>query len=390
MTSRKFRILIDATTITDQKDGLSQYIISLIAHLPEEAKEVFEFIVLRNKKMRRKDLLDAIVLKNLQTIETSIAHIGPKRDWDFFWFLQKHKKQFDLFHSTSNQYPFFLKNGIATFHDITFKKYFNTSWKSLKLAPVYLNIVVKNAIRKSAAVIAVSESTKNDLISSYMLNTTIQNKITVIHEGWEHCLEDHSRDIPVPLPALKQPYLFYVGSTRRHKNIFNLLKAFYLVTKQLQLPVNLVLCGNSNNIGDEEKKLISIINSHGERVIFKGFVSGAELKVLYHNSDAFIFPSIAEGFGIPILESFSYKKPLLCSNTSSFPEIAGNAAIYFDPFSVQDMARAIVFFYQNPGLRQELIEKGNKRLTHFSWKKTTLETVEVYQKALLVNNKKSR
>jgi glycosyltransferase involved in cell wall biosynthesis len=383
---QRFRILIDATTVTCQKDGLSQYIISLVANLPETAFETFEFIVLLNKNVHRADLTAAIADKKLATLVASIAPIGPRRDWDMFWFLKKHKHSFDLFHSTSNQYPLSLKNGIATIHDITFKKYFDTPWWSLGLARFYMNLVIKKSLKDSAAVIAVSQSTKNDLLAAYSYMPAIRSKINVIHEGWEHISSNGHAFKEKETAAPPSNYLFYAGSTRRHKNIFNLLKAFSKAAAAIPQVVNLVLCGSVKNLKKQEIELVNNINKTGEKVIFKGPVSEAELEKLYRHADAFIFPSLSEGFGIPILEAFSYQKPLLCSNTSSFPEIAGDAAIYFDPHDTGDIAEAIVYFYQHRGIVAGLAAKGAERLQHFSWKKMAAETVALYSTALQQHN----
>ena len=106
-------------------------------------------------------------------------------------------------------------------------------------------------------------------------------------------------------------------------------------------------------------------------------------KQFFKNADAFIFPTLNEGFGIPVLESFYFKKPLLCSNTSSLPEIAVDAALYFDPSDPADIAKTIIYFYANPALWQPLIEKGVQRLTFFSWKITAEKTVALYKEILL-------
>ncbi|HMI77837.1 MAG TPA: hypothetical protein VK484_03545, partial [Ferruginibacter sp.] len=109
----KKKILIDATTVVEKKDGLSQYIISLLEHLPAGAFDTFDFLVLISKGNKRRELWDVLRTGKFRIIEANISPIGPKRDWDMFFFLKKHKHIFDLFHSTSNQYPLSLKNGIA-------------------------------------------------------------------------------------------------------------------------------------------------------------------------------------------------------------------------------------------------------------------------------------
>jgi glycosyltransferase involved in cell wall biosynthesis len=380
MPSKKFSILIDATTVTHHKNGLSQYIISLIAHLPASALQRFDLMVLLNKNIDRPDLQAAIKAQGIKTLVANIATIGPRRDWDMFWFLRRHKHRFHLFHSTSNQYPLLLKNGVATVHDITFKKHFNIPWWSFKLAQRYLHLVMGNATKAATAIIAVSQATQNDLLKTYNPNGTIGPKITVIHEGWEHTKALPANKNSGPGDTNTSPYLFYVGSTRRHKNIFNLLRAFQDAAPLLAQKIDLVLCGDIKNLDKQERKLIAQLNKNEQRVICKGMVPEAALENLYQNADAVIFPSLSEGFGIPILEAFYFNKPLLCSNTSSFPEIAGDAALYFNPHDTADIAQAIRHFYSHPTIAAELSAKGQERLQHFSWNKMAQETVAVYEK----------
>lgn len=377
----KKRILIDATTVVEKVDGLSQYIINLLTHFPVSAFEKFEFSVLINKGVQRKEIWDILNEGRFKIIETNIAPIGPRRDWDMFWFLRSHKKSFDLFHSTSNQYPLFLKKGIATVHDITFRKYFDMPWWTFQMATRYLNKVIRNSLKKAAAVIAVSHATKHDLLESY--GSKFDKKIHVIHEGWEHFIQEN-RQLHVNVADFDfKDYIFYVGTTRKHKNMKNLLRAFSIALKDLPGNIKLVLSGSTDYLDKEDKLLINKINAASERLVFTGYVSNEALAYLFSKADAFIFPSLSEGFGIPILEAFYFNKPVLCSNITSLPEIAGEAAIYFDPFDPKGIAAAMLSFYGNESLKNALIEKGKKQLAKFSWKKTVAETISLYEQVLI-------
>ena len=378
----KKRILIDASTVISKIDGLSQYIINLIKHLPEESFDIFDYSVLVNKDLNRNALTDILKDQRFTIIEARIAPIGPKREWDMFWFLRKYKTKFDLFHSTSNQYPLYLKKGIATIHDITFRKYLNAPWYTFKTASFFLNLVIKNSLYRSVAVIAVSEFTKNDLVNKYQLNEKIQKKISVIYEGWEHLINSDDNEIVNTELFEFENYLFYVGTTRVHKNMKNLLKAFIIAANEINENISLVIVGNESYLDDDDKKSINAINEKYKRVFFTGFVSKKELDYLFTNCCAFIFPSLSEGFGIPVLEAFYFKKPLLCSNSTSLPEIAGNAALYFDPSNPEDIARSVITLYKDPAIGPGLVKKGEERLQLFSWKKTASQTVQLYMDEL--------
>jgi glycosyltransferase involved in cell wall biosynthesis len=248
------------------------------------------------------------------------------------------------------------------------------------MAKRFLNRVIKNGLHQSAAVIAVSAYTKQDLVNHYRLDVATSNKISVMYEGWEHLQTNGAEKLEGDVVPPYSNYLFYVGTTRLHKNMKNLLRAFNIAARQLPLSVKLVITGNETYLDAADKAVVDEINAGGERIFFTGFVSGFVLEQLFKKADAFIFPSLSEGFGIPVLEAFYFNKPLLCSNTTSLPEIAGDAAVYFDPANPADMAAAIMRFYADPLIGARLIEKGKERLQLFSWKKMAEETLQLYQK----------
>lgn len=380
----KKEILIDATTVTSQVDGLSHCIINLIQYLPAESFEKFNYTVVINKGLQRKALTDLLANPAIKVIETKIAPIGPKRDWDMFWFLRKYKKQFDLIHITSNNYPFVLKNGICTINDITFNRFFDNPKYTFNLAPRYLYSVIKNALKNAQKIIAISHATKADIVSTYKLDAKASDKIQVIHLGWEHLIHEKDADAAEckdELPITGN-YLLYVGTSRIHKNISNLLVAFKKVIATLPATKKLIIIGSDKHLKPEDLEIVSAINTTEKRVVFTGYLSQACVETYFKNADAYIFPSLAEGFGLGVLEAFYYKVPLLCSNTTSLPEIAGKGALYFDPFKPDEIVRAITKFYANPSLATELVEEGTKQLAKFSWTKMAAETIAVYESCL--------
>ena len=363
-------------------DGLSNYIIGIIRHLPKESFEHFEYTILINPGLQRAELIPFIKNNQFAILEKKIRPIGPKRDWDMFWFLKKYEATFDLIHITSNNYPLSLKKGICTIHDITFKRYFDSPKYSFNLATRYLDKVINNCLKRATAVIAVSQSTKNELINWYNVTPAESDKISVIHEGYEH-LEygDKSLDNFCTIP-ITNGYIFYLGSMRKHKNISNLIAAFKFALPHLPAGVQLIASGSERFLSDKDKDLITQINSEGERIVFTGYLSNACVEQYFKNCDAFILPSLSEGFGIPVLEAFYFEKPILCSNTTSLPEIAGDAAQYFDPFFPESIGEAMIKFYGNPELAKTLVKKGKERLQFFSWTKAANETVSLYEKIL--------
>ncbi len=378
----KKKILIDATTVTSQIDGLSHYIINLIKYLPEESFGTFDYTVVINKGLERKALTDLFADTRIHVIEAKVASIGPRRDWDMFWFLRKHKKNFDLIHITSSNYPMFLKGGICTIHDITFKKYFDSPKFTFNLAPLYMDWVVKAALRNAKAIITVSRSTKNELVNTYQLNEKMSSKIhPVWHGGWEHLVHEKESDVEICTEGrvMDGNYLLYVGTNRKHKNISNLLRAFKLALPNIPKTKKLSIIGSEKYLKQEDLQVVNEINQQATRVIFTGYLSQACVDLYFENADAFVFPSLAEGFGLGVLEAFYYNIPLLCSNITSIPEIAGEAALYFDPHKPENIADAIVKYYADPQLSNTLKLAGQERLKLYSWKKNADETVAFYK-----------
>ena len=375
------RVLIDASTITMSEDGLAVYIVSLIRHLADLPNVDLEFTVLLNPGVHRPDLDQAISAGGMQDLRARIAPIGPKRDWDMFRFLRKHRGRFDLIHVTSNNYPFALKGGVATIHDVTFKHWFHrqagvpgSAW----LARLYLDRVTRHCLKHADAIIAVSESTRRELGLHFDATTAECAKIKVIHEGWEHLVNPDERAQPVLAPR-SNGYLFSLGSHRVHKNLAGLLEGFRLALPRIPAGKRLVIGGTSGQKASAYRLLVDEINSKSERVGFTGYLPTAEVRNHYRHADAFIFPSLSEGFGLPVLEAFYYGTPLLCSRDTALPEVAGDAAFYFDPADPSSIANAIVRFYADPADAGRLRALGTERLGKFSWRHAAEQTLAVYR-----------
>lgn len=377
------RVLIDASTLSPTIDGLSVYIINLIKNLPPAASAEFDFTVLLNPHVNWPDLEAAMEARQMRVLREKVATIGPRRDWDMWRFLRRHRGEFDLVHITSNNYPLAMKGGIATIHDVTFKRWFAIKDGlpgAAAAARLYLTLVIQRCLARAEAVIAVSASTRDQLEQLFRPAPHDAAKIKVIHEGWEH-LRDYQGECE-PFAFEGDGYLFFLGSYRIHKNLTNLLKAFRLAADRLPRNKKLVISGTSGELSGKNREIIEEINAEGERVVFTGYVSSACVRRLYQQADAFVFPSLAEGFGLPVLEAFYCGTPLLCARATSLPEVAGEAALYFDPSDPADIAEAIVRFYADPSLSAKLRASGQRRLELFSWAKASDRTVDLYRDCL--------
>jgi len=271
------------------------------------------------------------------------------------------KSNFDIFHPTYYD-PYFLrylknKPFVLTVHDMIHELY-----------PQYFLEEKDTVMKKKMLILAAnkinvnSENTKKDLIEFY---PEVNKKITVIH----HACNFHQLEEIIP----KDNYILFTGERGRYKNFISFLQA--VASLLIKYNFNLICTGHPFN--DEENNLIN--NLQIKDRISCILASENQLSKLYSKATAFVFPSLYEGFGIPILEAFTSNCPAILSNTSSLPEIGGDAAVYFDPYSVDDMRNQIERVITSTTLQNELIKKGKKQANKFSWEKCTKETMEVYK-----------
>lgn len=222
----------------------------------------------------------------------------------------------------------------------------------------------REIVGKATHVIAISESTKQDLIELYEMPAS---KISVIYLG-------SSFQAKTLVEKRSKPYLLFVGNRGSYKNFIPTLHAVrdILIQNHIQL-----VCAGGRNFSADEQQLIASLDLKDYVVQIP--INDQQLASLYAGAIAFIFPSLYEGFGIPALEAFACRCPCILSHTSSLPEVGGDAAIYMDPGSQESIYKAVLTLVNNTELRNELIAKGAARLQQFSWRKNAEETLKVYQ-----------
>ena len=218
----------------------------------------------------------------------------------------------------------------------------------------------------SDAIIVDSHATKKD-VSTYF--STPENKINVVH------LASEMKPVPTRLPSkygIKGDFLLYVGTVEPRKNLLRIIEAF----NQLDQELKLVIVGVS---GWDNK---AVYRTKNPNIIFTGYVPEEELPIFYCNAKLLLYPSLYEGFGFPILEAMNCGCPVITSNISSMPEVAGNAALLVDPYSTEEIKRAMQMLLSDAKLRKRLIDSGVRQARRFSWGKTADETMKVYEKVL--------
>jgi len=245
-----------------------------------------------------------------------------------------------------NSAPLFYKNQVVTLHDLAF--FVNPRWFS-KAFSLWYRFIIPILARRSRKILTVSMFSKAEIIK--ILRQPAE-KIIVAHNASSKLDSGHSE------PIMYGKYLLFVGSLDPRKNLITLVNAFKSAN---QSNLKLVIAGMIN------KNFGSVDLNQSEDIIYLGKVSDAHLSALYKNAVAFVYPSFYEGFGIPPLEAMQQGCPVICSDSSSLPEVCGDAAMYFNPHSAEELAHKIKIIIEDENLRVELKQKGLKRVMEFSW-----------------------
>lgn len=280
------------------------------------------------------------------------------------------------------------QNSVVTIHGLEYEYYPKMyPWRHLR----YLRWSTKYALKNARKIIAVSENTKKDLVELY---SGEPEKIAVIHHGFSIneqglSLKDNlvSRTV-LKGQSLKPPYILFIGRLETKKNIQGIIKAFNLLKEKYQVPHKLVLVGPKGGQGQSlgyspwEKDCISGtvpegLSLNSDQVIFTGYVSEQEKWSLLKKADMFVLPSFYEGFGMPILEAQTAGCPVVTSNVSSMPEVAGQGAILVEPKNIEEISDAMYKVISDDELKKDLITKGYENVKRFSWKKCAQETLKV-------------
>lgn len=246
----------------------------------------------------------------------------------------------------------------------------------------YITHVLPFLIRRLTRVITVSESSKRDIVEYAGVP---DERISVVPEG-----VDHETFSPGPKSAaqsriwdkykIPSPYILYISRIEHPgKNHIRLIRAFELLKRE-SIPHRLVLAGSDWN-GAAEVHEAARSSMYAQDIVFPGFIPGPDLVDFYRGSDVFVFPSLYEGFGLPILEAMACGVPVACSDISSLPEVAGDAALLFDPKSEEAIAGALKNLVCDETLRQEIADRGVHRSESFTWEVTAVRTLQILGEA---------
>lgn len=272
------------------------------------------------------------------------------------------------------QQPVFYRGPVVTaMQDLTTIRFRNPAknWFVFTIKQSVYKWVNKRVARKSRHIITPSQFVRQD-VANY--TGVSPSKITAIHDSADKITEPTQ---PVANLAGKD-FLLSVGRPSANKNLNRLVDAFEALNRP---GLYLVFAGKTDAEFVKLQKYASHMAS-GQRIIFTGFVSEGQLRWLYENAQAYVFPSLSEGFGLPGLEAMHYDLPVVSSNATCLPEVYGSAALYFDPLNVNDIADKIAQVLDDPKLAKDLATKGQQQLKKYSWARMAQQTLEVFEKAL--------
>ncbi len=302
-----------------------------------------------------------------------------------FFPLRINREKLDLMHFTHFNVPIFLSvKFIVTIHDLILTKFNSRKASKLnilsyKIKYLAYQFVIAKAIKKSQAIITVSEFTKKDILKKFKVN---EKKIFMIYEGVFAFTEVEGRGLEKDYDFnSKKPFLLYVGNAYPHKNLEGLIKIFIKLKNK---KIKLVLVGQMDYFYNRIKEITIKLKLSGnkdktkDRIIFPGYVPDNDLAIFFKRATAYIFPSLYEGFGLPPLEAMSKSCPVISSNQGSLPEILDYAAYYFNPYNLEESCEKIEEFLKNEKLREEHVQKGLERIKFFSWDRAAAETLAVY------------
>ncbi|GAA4811391.1 glycosyltransferase family 1 protein [Litoribaculum gwangyangense] len=383
LKTSKMRIGIEAQRLfRPHKHGMDRVALELIKKLQVIDKDNEYFIFVKPDQ----DTSAISETSNFNIVEISG---GPYPYWEQIKLpLIASAYKCDILHCTSNTAPLYVKSPlVTTLHDIIYMEESvlkqitsKASWYQ-KIGNIYRRIIVNGVVKKSHCLITVSDFEKKN-ITGFFNEKTIKN-IKTIHNG----VSDHFLKSPdvIELNKVKtkhnlpDQYMLHIANKDPRKNTKNVLKAFKGFLNTTTVDYKLVL------LGYNEKDLLTVLSEINaknliDKVVLLGYVSDQDLPAIYRLSQLFLFPSLREGFGIPIIEAMACGVPVITSNSSSMPEIAGDAACIVNPMESEAILQGILKISSDSEYKNELIRKGLERCEQFSWDNMALQVLDVYKK----------
>ena len=373
-------IAIDARKIRDF--GIGTYVRNLIRQLTELDREN-NYLLITGPAGREAlpDLPENFALVSQRSPVYSIRELFTI-SWDLF------RRRVDLYHATHYVVPLLMPcRTVVTIHDIIHLLY--PEFLPNRMAFYYAHHMIRRSLQRGERVISVSHNTRTDLMHYFGLGG---QKIDVVYNGiddvfrqalGEEDLERWMRNL-----GLDRPYLLFVGNPKPHKNLDNVVKAYARALELADFPHKLVCVGDRSGVDSKVRQRAEQLGI-ADRVLLLGHVAQEALPAIYQGATLFLYPTLYEGFGLPVVEAMASNVPVITSNTSALKEIAAGYADLVNPLDVDRMARAIVHCVGDADHRQSLSRLGQRRSQEFSWRKAAEQTLAIYRRVLEGGSSKS-
>lgn len=358
------KIYINATILDERPTGLGIYIKNIISKLKDKNIDFKVFCPI--------NLEGVNVIKTTEKLKTTYKKRGGlvRFLWTQFVLPFKVKKNDIVYHPF--QYLSILSRSkqIITIHDFIPLYYPEVA----KHQYYYYKIVMPILLKKAHKIVCISENTKNDVVKFFNVD---EDKLIKIYNGYDEKLFNKNaiKDNVLNKYNIDKPYFISVGAGYSHKNLEAALKAFKNVTESSLC--EFIIVGKDSDYINKLKVLCKELKIE-EKVRFVGYVPDEDLPTLYNKAIAFVYPTLYEGFGLPILEAMACGTVVLCSNNSSLPEVYGDAAISFDANDIQEIEKAMNLILSNKDESIRLIELSKKRIAMFNWNITANEIIKLF------------
>ncbi len=336
--------------------GMGYMIMEMLKHIPKTGVS-HEFTIYSSKEIN----------KNLIGIPVRTVRVPASLVGKLFWFAFT-KEKIDALLFVTPLFPLWVPKRIKTIvvcPELGSQKITPGDRKGRVVAFIRDKVLMPVCLTRASRIVTISKATKEDVKKFYGIE---DSKIAVIYIAYQDLSRYISKAPIIPKEVI--PYFFFSGRVKPRKNVHSIVSAFIQFKKEVMSDCKLVIAGSAG--GAYKERMVAELTANGleNDVVFAGYVSTEMLRSYYMHSVALVFPSLNEGFGMPVLEAMSLGAPVITSNVSSLPEAAGDAALLVDPHNVDAIAGAMEKLFTDPELRKTLIAKGHQQAQKFSWEKT--------------------
>jgi glycosyltransferase involved in cell wall biosynthesis len=370
---------LNGSMLDEHPTGVGVYSLNVINHLSTlYQKESNRTITVFSptKTLLNNNIKVVLLSKLLKSSQYGKVAAFIRFIWNTFYYPLQARK-FDLLISTTTHGSFLLKNQIITIHDLLSLRFNNISPHQ----HFYFKYLLPYLVSKAKLIIAVSETTKKDIV--HFLKCP-EDKVKVIYNGYDEALYNNDTEA-VQEKIYKEygvkNYFIAIGPTYPHKNFELLIDAYHELDTKIKEQFPLVIPGGKNNYLTVLKEYVKVKDA-GKYIHFIGYVPAALMPALYKEAYALVFPSLYEGFGFPLLEAMACGCPVITADISSMPEVCGHAALYFDPYNKHNLQAQLQNIVTDKILYDDLKTKGLSQAKKFSWSKTVDQLKTIIEEAI--------